>query len=173
MSYSSHLPSFYRPNNIWRWVQVVKLLVIQLSPPSCTSYPFGSNNSLSALSLCYSLGCETSVHIHKTKRYSYFDVWFSDRGGEDTALPELNSLKHVYTYRLFNRDSAFCPQQYTYILKLHAEAVHKDIMLTADMSMTAVNMTPLARSRQIFANDRTNRQMSDGSKNLVLAPNGA
>jgi hypothetical protein len=33
MSYPSHPPSFDDPNNIWQWLQIVKLLIMQFSPP--------------------------------------------------------------------------------------------------------------------------------------------
>jgi hypothetical protein len=60
------------PNNIWGWVQNMKLLIVQLLHSPVTSFLFGQNILLRTLfssipSLCSSLDVRDQVsHPHKT-----------------------------------------------------------------------------------------------------------
>jgi hypothetical protein len=67
MSRPNHCRWFYLPNNIWGWVQNMKLLIVQLSPFSlgpCSQTPL-----LYALPLMW----ETTFHTH-TKQLT--EIWF-------------------------------------------------------------------------------------------------
>jgi hypothetical protein len=72
MLHPSHSPWFDLPNNIWGWVQNMKLLIVQFSPFSCYFIPLRSKFSLitlflNTLSLCSSLNVGNQVlHPYKT-----------------------------------------------------------------------------------------------------------
>jgi hypothetical protein len=79
LSYACHMPCpppwFDLPNNIWWWVQVMKLPIVQLSP--VTSSLLGASILLSTLfsntvSLCSSLMLKTKFHTH-TKQMA--ELW--------------------------------------------------------------------------------------------------
>jgi hypothetical protein len=67
-----HPPRLYNSNHTWRWEQIMKLLIMQFSPPSHHSIPFSPNILLSTLfsntlSICSSLTVRDRVsHPYRT-----------------------------------------------------------------------------------------------------------
>jgi hypothetical protein len=64
-SHPFHPPSFYHPNNIWRSLQVMKLLIMQSSPVSCYFLPLRSKYAPQHPVLIHPLQVwQTKFHTH-------------------------------------------------------------------------------------------------------------
>jgi hypothetical protein len=95
MTCPSHPPWFHHPNNIWSRVQVLKLLVMQISPASCHFLSLRSNYfpqhpilKWSTLYQCSSLRVRVWRGRHYSEHYPtiFWQYWRTQRRRAELAL---------------------------------------------------------------------------------------